>query len=365
MSIVDQFKNLFSSKSAEVTSIEQESRLSLATPDASVVDNSTLDTVGHSSGPLPLSARADLRDSAQPVPATKTTVQADENPDLIALPVLGRKSISEHQRTLSYLLVFALLALAMITYYALSQANKTARQLGATGQALMQSQRLAKSTSLALVGNQKAFPDVANSSSVLAKSLRALKAGDDELDVAALPPDFGPDLDTVMPLMEKAEKSAGIVMSQQKVLTQVNSALRQINRQSSDLLEIAESISSLKLQQNSGPSELSAAGQLVMLTQRIGKSSNEFLTAEGVGAEAVFLLGKDLNAFKEISQGLLSGSSELRLNATKDPQTKEQLEALIKLYEQTRVQAGAILGNLQGLASAREAQNTVVSDSEP
>ena len=365
MSIVDQFKNLFSSKNAEPAASEQESRLSLATPDASVVDNSTLDTVGHSSGPLPLSARADLRDTAQTASSLAPISAADDNPDLIALPVLGNKTIAEHQRTLSYLLGIALVALALITYYALSQANKTARQLGATGQALMQSQRLAKSTSLALVGNQKAFPDVANSSSVLARSLRALQAGDDELNIAALPAEYGPDLESVMPLMIKAEKSAGIVMGQQKVLTQVNAALRQINRQSSDLLEIAESISSLKLQQNSGPSELSAAGQLVMLTQRIGKSSNEFLTAEGVGAEAVFLLGKDLNAFKEISQGLLSGSSELRLNATKDPQTKEQLEALIKLYEQTRTQAGAILGNLQGLASAREAQNTVIADSEP
>jgi len=130
------------------------------------------------------------------------------------------------------------------------------------------------------------------------------------------------------------------------------------------LLEIAESISSLKLQQNAPASEISAAGQLVMLTQRIGKSSNEFLTVEGVSPEAVFLLGKDLNSFKDIAQGLLDGSAELRLAGAKDAQTREQLIALIKLYEQTRTQAGAILGNLQGLVSAREAQVSILADSE-
>jgi twitching motility protein PilJ len=130
-------------------------------------------------------------------------------------------------------------------------------------------------------------------------------------------------------------------------------------------LEIAETISSLKLQQNAPAVEISAVGQLVMLTQRIGKSSNEFLTAEGVSPEAVFLLGKDLNTFKEISEGLLSGSAELRLSATKDAATREQLDALLKLYEETRVQAGAILGNLQGLVAAREAQSAILSDSEP
>ena len=367
MSIVDQFKNLFSSKKgSEAPMSEQESRLSLATPDSPSGDTAAMGISGRNSGPLPLSARADLRESTlADLSSGANASTASDNPDLITLPLLGSKSITEHQRILGYLLGISLVALALITYYALNQANKTARQINATGQALMQSQRLAKSASLALIGNQKAFPDVANSASVLSKSIRALKSGDEEMGVTGLPAEFGPDLESAIPLMEKAEKGAGVVMGQQKVLTQVNSALRQINRQSSDLLEIAESISSLKLQQNAGASELSAAGQLVMLTQRIGKSSNEFLTAEGVGAEAVFLLGKDLNAFKEISQGLLSGSAELRLNATKDVQTKEQLEALIKLYDQTRTQAGAILGNLQGLASAREAQNTIVADSEP
>jgi twitching motility protein PilJ len=37
----------------------------------------------------------------------------------------------------------------------------------------------------------------------------------------------------------------------------------------------------------------------------------------------------------------------------------------MKLYEQTRTQAGAILGNLQGLVSAREAQSNIIADSEP
>jgi twitching motility protein PilJ len=154
------------------------------------------------------------------------------------------------------------------------------------------------------------------------------------------------------------------VLGQQKILTQVGQALRAINRQSSDLLETAETVSSLKLQQDASAAELSAAGQLVMLTQRIGKSANEFLTMEGVSPEAVFLLGKDLNSFREIAQGLANGSAELRLPGTKDPQTRERLATLLKQYEETRAQANAILGNLQGLVSAREAQASIIADSE-
>ena len=289
----------------------------------------------------------------------------DGEEDLISLPLLGRSTAAGHQRRLLALLAVGALVLAGVVYWVLQQADRSAQQLAATGQSLMQSQRLAKSVSQALVGSPQAFPDVVESSGVLARNVRALNAGDGELRVQSLGESFKSDLDAINPLMERAERNAGVVMGQQKILTQVGDALRTINRQSSDLLEIAETVSSLKLQQNAPAAEISAAGQLVMLTQRIGKSANEFQTMEGVSPEAVFLLGKDLNSFKEIAQGLLDGSPELRLAATKDVQTREQLDALLKLYEQTRTQASAILGNLQGLVSAREAQSAIIADSEP
>ena len=288
-----------------------------------------------------------------------------DNVELLSLPLLGRRPMGQHQRVLVILMAFSVIVLGSVTFFALNQADRVAQQVAATGQSLMQSQRLAKSVSQALVGSAQAFPDVRESSDVLAKAVRGLKAGDDSLRLEPVSTELMPDVDTVTPLMERAEKNASTVMAQQAILTQVGNALRTINRQSSDLLEIAETVSSLKLQQNAAPAEISAAGQLVILTQRIGKSANEFLTMEGVSPEAVFLLGKDLNSFKEIAQGLQEGSPELRLTGSKDPQTRERLVALMALYEQTRVQAGAILGNLQGLVSAREAQASIISDSEP
>lgn len=285
--------------------------------------------------------------------------------DLLDIPILGKQTVAQHQRTLAALLALALIVLALVTFWTLSQADKVTQQLSATGQALMQSQRLAKSVSQAMVGSAQAFPDVRESSEVLSKNIRALENGDAAMRIDAVPVDAQASVSLITPLMERAEKNAQNVMGQQKILTQINDALKVINRQSSDLLEIAETVSSLKLQQNAAPTEISAAGQLVMLTQRIGKSANEFLTTQGISPEAVFLLGKDLNSFKEISQGLKSGSTELRLSAAKDPQTVERLTELNKLYDQTRVQAYDILGNLQGIVSAREAQVSIIDDSEP
>jgi twitching motility protein PilJ len=280
-----------------------------------------------------------------------------------SLPIIGRRSVGEQQRILGALVVVGVLGLIAMVTTSLISANRGAAQVGASGQALMQSQRLAKSVSQALVGSAQAFPEVRESADVLTRTVRGLKSGDAGLSAA--PSAVQDLLDPVLPLVDRAEKNANVVIAQQKILTQVGQALRAINRQSSDLLETAETISSLKLQQEATPAELSATGQLVMLTQRIGKSANEFLTMEGVSPEAVFLLGKDLNSFREIAQGLADGNAELRLPATKDSQTKERLATLLKQYEETRMQAGVILGNLQGLVSAREAQASIITDSEP
>ena len=283
--------------------------------------------------------------------------------EAFAVPLLGTRSAAAHQRVLSILLALSLVALAAMVYWTVSQTDRGAQQVGAIGQSLMQSQRLAKSVSQALIGSPEAFPELKESSTALASNVRGLQSG--SATVPALGEAYSAEVGKIVPLMERAEKNAATVLGEQKTLTEVGTALRSVSRQSSDLLEVAETISSLKLQQNAPPAEISAAGQLVMLTQRIGKSANEFLTMEGVSPEAVFLLGKDLNSFKEIGEGLLDGSQELRLAPTRDEQTRERLTALLKMYEETRAQAGGILGNLQGLVSAREAQTAIVAESEP
>ncbi len=349
MSILNNLTQLFSRKKAPDS--EQSVGLSLAMPD------------DLSSVQAPAAAQGKPA-AAEPAAAEAAALAADQD-DVISVPLLGRRRIAEHQRILWWLLGLSLVVLGAVAFVALTAADRVAQQLNATGQALMQSQRLAKSVTQALVGVPQAFVEVRESSGILARTVRGLRDSDYALRLDPLDPQLMPQLEKILPLVDRAEKNAAAILAQEKVLTQVGTALRTINRQSSDLLEIAETVSSLKLQQGASPAEISAAGQLVMLTQRIGKSSNEFLTAEGVSPEAVFLLGKDLNSFKEIAQGLLNGSPELRLNPTKDAQTREQIEALIKLYEQTRTQAGAILGNLQGLVSARTAQIAIVNDSEP
>ena len=359
MSVIDQIKNLFAKRPAEAfLDSHLDSRLSLAMPDqgagAEPPETVLVARAGVASKPVTLGTQ------------TQAAAQArSADPSLIAIPGLGARPAAQHQRVLGVMLGVSLLLLAGVTVYAFNQSDKVAQQLGVTGQSLMQSQRLAKSASQALVGNAAAFADVTESVGTLAKTARGLQDGDSALRLSALDAAMRPALDQVSPLVDKAEKNAKVILQQQKTLTQIGAALRLINTQSATLLETAQGISALKVQQNAPAAEMSAVGQLIMLTQRIGKSSNEFLTAEGVSPEAIFLLGKDLASFKEVTQALQNGNADQHISAPRDSATRDQLDTLMKQYEALRSQSGAILDNLPGLMAAREAQTVIVADSEP
>lgn len=201
------------------------------------------------------------------------------------LPIIGGLALAQQQRLLAGVVAASLVALVIGTFLAIQAANDSATQVGAVGQARLQSQRLARSVSQALVGNAAAFAETRDSAQLLALSVRGLKDG--SADIAPAPSAAQSALDPLMPLIDRAEKSALIVMSQQKTLTRSGEALRVINRRSPELLETAEAVLSLKQQQDAAAVELLAAAKIVMLTQRIGKSAIEFLTTEGVSPEAV------------------------------------------------------------------------------
>ena len=285
--------------------------------------------------------------------------------DNITLPIFGTGSVNSHQRKLLVILAISGMALVASFGWVLRENDRAAQQVAATGQALMQAQRVAKSGTQALLGVPHAFIELKNSVQVFASNARGLAQGDAALNLVPVKESYQADVQAMLKQAETTEKNAKAVLKQEDVLIKVAQALRNVNQQSSALLDLSETVGSLLIQDKIIREEIEAITQMGMLTQRIGKSANEFQSIEGVNPEAVFLLGKDLNTFQEIVKGLLTGNEELGLPGTSNPQARQQLTTLLAQYEATRADAETILSNLQGLVSAREAQSAVVGDSEP
>ena len=163
MSVVNPFGKLFNRKPAD--------------PDAEL---NPADLAQHPAGGLLADAyQTDGMASVQGDPGDAAQYPEGEfaDEDLVSLPLLGRATTAVHQRRLLMLLGVGLVVLALIVGWVLQQANRSAQQLTATGQSLMQSQRLAKSVSQALVGSPQAFPEVVESSGVGAPSAGGARSG--------------------------------------------------------------------------------------------------------------------------------------------------------------------------------------------
>ncbi|MBU6501452.1 MAG: methyl-accepting chemotaxis protein [Burkholderiales bacterium] len=261
--------------------------------------------------------------------------------DLVSVPLLGRRSSVQHQRILAIVLALSLVVLAVATSFVLNRASKVARQLTATGQALLNSQRLTNEAAQALLGSEPAFPQLKESADILKKSVQGLKDGDASVQLSPVSAASQPQVEKIAPLMEQTSHSAQFILSQKKLLVTIGSALQNINKQSAASLNLAQSVETLELEQHASMLELSAASQLVMLSLRVGKSANQFLTPRGLDPDAVALLGSDLRALQDTGKGLLDGSSLLGLPGTSDPQTRKQLSALLDVSGKMFTQADA------------------------
>ncbi len=278
----------------------------------------------------------------------------------------GKLNFQAHLRILLIALAISLLALAALAWLNSQHSFSASAQTQIAGQALMHSQRIGKATPNAIQGNPDAFLQLQQSRTEMNDSLLVLAAGG-TVQGRTIP---GPNQEAARLIAEirktwqKSDQAATRILAVEKELTGFRSTLQTMNNLSPRLLEISEQIASLTAQIGATPREISAAGQLVMLTQRLGKSANEFLTSEGVNPATAYQLGKDANAFHDIAAGLLEGSVVLRLPAAGNPDVRQKLTELNQAFSEYQLLVGSILSNLQKFIAAKEAEHLIFSENE-
>lgn len=284
----------------------------------------------------------------------------------LKLPLIGKLPVQQQWRTLLTLLGGSLLVGTVFVWLNTNASVTAATQTQIAGDALMHSQRIGKATPNAIQGNPEAFKQLEDSRRELNADLNVLSKGGSYQgrDIDAPTAQFETALKDARKAWENSDKAANSILKLKKELTGFGTTLQRLNALSPTLLELTEQIATLKTQGGASPREISAAGQLVMLTQRLGRSANEFLTSEGVNPETAFLLGKDTNTFRDITEGFLNGSEVLRLSATTDQDTREKLLELKTAFAEYQKAVASVLGNLQNFIEAKQSERLIFTENE-
>lgn len=269
-------------------------------------------------------------------------------------------------RALQLGIVLSLLALAALAWWYADSTMTAALKTQMSGELVMHSQRLGKAAPNAIHGDPDAFRQLAQSRAAINDALRTLAQGGrwNERTLPGADRESAARLAALGSAWQRSDRAAGQLLEFAPQLTGFRRTLQTLDELSPLLLELAEQVATLGAQHGASAREVAAAGQLLMLTQRLGKSANEFLTPDGINEDTAFLLGRDAATFDDIVNGFLEGSAVLRLPASTHADARSRLAELKARFATYHRELGGILGNLPRFIAAKQAERQIYTDNE-
>src|SRR6266404_8379310 len=149
--------------------------------------------------------------------------------------------------------------------------------------ALPISQRLARVAPASLLGSSEAFKDLADSRDQIDLDLVALTSGEAASGTAAAGPELQALVQQLQEKWKSAQAAASLMIAQRKNLSGFGELVVRINEATSRMQELAEGVLNSMVQRGAAPREVAAAGQLLALTQAIGRSANSMISGASAG----------------------------------------------------------------------------------
>ena len=282
------------------------------------------------------------------------------------LPFIGHLSLPRQLRIL--LMVFG--AGILVTILALwrnAASNEVASaQTQIASDALMHSQRIGKAAPNAVQGNVDAFKQLEESRALLTRDLNLLSRGGSFAGstIPAAPGSKNKSLAAVRTKWVSSDNAAGTILKMKPELTSFEMTFKQLDVLSPELLSMSEALLNQKVQGGGSARELAAIGRMMMLTQRLARSSGEFLTSGGIRSETAFQLGRDTTTFRLIVDGFLNGSAPLQLSPVRDPAMRENVTQIKSKFDTYQSLVASVLEDLPKFAAAKAAEQSIFYENE-
>ena len=280
------------------------------------------------------------------------------------LPWIGRRPVPQQIRIVGVLMALFVAATVAVIAIDVNVSARYGAQLARAFDLQVQSQRLARVAPLSLQGSNEAFKDLIDSRDRIDQDLAALANGDPASGVAAAGQEIQPLVTQVQERWRQAQGAASSIVAQRKVVSGFGELVGRINEATSHMQELSEGVLNAMVQRNLSAREVAAAGQLLALTQAIGRSANSVITGPASGADAAAALGHDIGLFHDLALGLFSGSETMRLAPATDLETRARLAELLKMHHDVLSPVADALVNGKAIVQAKDAVRVIVGGAE-
>ena len=280
--------------------------------------------------------------------------------DLDKVPGLNRLPEDQRRPILVLTLVCSvLLSVAAIAWHTVHVGHR-GQYIGVATRLQMLSQRYAKTSQQAVLGNEAAFAQLDESRKAFAAGLSNLTEGGSQS--SASPGFVQADLAELKKHWLIADKNIQALMDQQSTLVALKRALADINQRNTELLDLAEQV--LALLPEHDRKQIAFANQQALWTQRIAKNTNALLSSDRIDPEVAFQLQQDMRTFREVLDGFRNGSGSLGLSAITIAQAKDKLDELNEVFTNFEKQARLITKSLPQMLESKRAARELFDQSE-
>ncbi len=188
---------------------------------------------------------------------------------------------------------------------------------------LMLSQRVAKDSREAVLGNEVAFATLQDSKNRINRILKTLTEGDDTLP--ASPESVSGTLEPVQALWSSLDTDVTAILTNKPALLSIRENVASINQLSPLLLAISDEVVEALIAEEAPANIVSRAGTQRTWSQRITKDVNVFALGGMDAAVAATQFGKDAKLYKRINRGLRRKAS---------PDVIEKIDASDEVFNQ-------------------------------
>jgi twitching motility protein PilJ len=295
-------------------------------------------------------------------------VAANAAPVPAKLPIIGNLPVVRQFQILGLLTLLFVALAAFMLYLDNHATSQQALRASTATEIQMLSQRLARGSALAAQGQANAFAAVRDSRERLKTDLDALVSGG-ALKGAVLDATQNPaaveTLKSLQARWQRVDAAAKQLVENERSLTSLANGLSAISRGNSGLLELAQKAAQQIGQAGGSAREVEYANQLAMLSQRIAKNASMLASADEIDPEMAFLLGKDATTFRDVLNGLSTGSDALKLNAPRSDDARATLSDLGKRFGAYEAGVNAIQASMKNLVVAKQAARSINGEAEP
>jgi len=204
-------------------------------------------------------------------------------------------------------------------------------------------------------GNEQAFGGLQNAISRMDRTSGRITSG-------ALPSQLPKEVKSYSDVWQKVKKNANAIVKEKDKIIFLHDVAKRLNQTIPELQAEYDNVVEILLENRAPADQVAQARSQSWRAERIARNVDKMLVGGADAKEAADQFNYDASLFGTVLKGMQSGNAAMRISKVTDPDARESLDEVSKLFNFVSEQVDEIFQSAPVLFESREATNSLLDD---